>query len=316
MTTLSTNNIERIGVSAISLAFEKMGWTFRERVHTDIGIDADVEQKTDRLTSKHIALQIKSGESYLKIKKNGKISFSIDAWHYQYWLQSDRPVVIMFYDCDNDKIYWEHVRLANIEKLLKNHRIEISPNNTLETSSIQVFNDIIENYVPHNTYEVDPDCVSFDYSIACIQEYNESINDIASKLESFRSKINNIVKLPKRPNEEILKLHIRQFKKVISSHMENDYELLTKALWYLATLPKNLPDLFSNEYNNVLDKYIGILSSNKSIWLENIERFSMLYNKNIPPKVQSEAKSVIRQIENYVSLIDLSINDFSSCKIK
>lgn len=40
-----TANIERIGVDATGLFFEKIGWSFRERSHSDFGIDADVEQK-------------------------------------------------------------------------------------------------------------------------------------------------------------------------------------------------------------------------------------------------------------------------------
>ena len=64
------------GVGGVMTAFAKIGWTLRERGRIDHGIDADVEMKIDgEYQSKHIALQIKSGGSYLKTKKNGKISF-------------------------------------------------------------------------------------------------------------------------------------------------------------------------------------------------------------------------------------------------
>lgn len=79
MASISTYNTERLGVSAIEHQFQRMGWVFREREHTDMGIDADVEQKVgNTLTSQHIALQIKSGQSYLKENKTEKyISTSI-----------------------------------------------------------------------------------------------------------------------------------------------------------------------------------------------------------------------------------------------
>lgn len=102
---------------------------FREREHTDMGIDADVEQKVgNTLTSQHIALQIKSGQSYLKENKNGKIYFYIDSWHYKYWLQSDRPVLILFYDDILDRVIWEQVCLTHLNRVSESKtRITITP---------------------------------------------------------------------------------------------------------------------------------------------------------------------------------------------
>lgn len=308
-----TTNIERIGVNAIGLFFEKIGWSFRERQHSDFGIDADVEQKiNDQRTNRHIALQIKSGESYVKIKQNGKITFSIDPWHYSYWLQSDRPVLILLYDPDTEKIYWEQVRLAIIQQSPKYKKIEIDALKILGEDSIDEFKDIIETYVMHNIYEVNKEFVTYEYSIACIEEYSMSVKELVEQLVSFRNKLQaHFI----NPQTKTFCLQLDVLGNDIKKHIEIDYELLHKACWYLSDLAHKID---SNErllLINVLDNYINNLISQKASWVNIIDIFKKLFHPNIPKSVQRSNARVIRYIEDYTALINLSLEDFAECKI-
>ena len=123
-----------------------------------------------------IALQIKSGESYLKENKAGNIVFYIDEWHYKYWLQYSMPVLILFYDEANKRIIWDHVKLANIEQTTTQHKIELSPSKVLNEYSIEELNDIIQTYQPHHFYELTTDFDSFEFSLDCFHELNRSIS--------------------------------------------------------------------------------------------------------------------------------------------
>lgn len=63
---ISESITERRRINAVEAYFNNIVWVFRETPHTDCGIDGEVEQTINKeLTGMKIALQIKSGESYL-----------------------------------------------------------------------------------------------------------------------------------------------------------------------------------------------------------------------------------------------------------
>lgn len=308
-----TANIERIGVSRINTFFEEIGWSFRERQHSDFGIDADVEQKINgKRTNRHIALQIKSGDSYIKVKKNGKITFSIDPWHYSYWLQSDRPVLILLYDPETKSIYWEQVRLTIIQQATKYKKIEIDVTNILDENCIDEFNDIINTYVKHEVYNIDTELISFDYSMACIEEYVSSVEELVERFYQFKKKLQDHYFIP-QPDRLSLQLDV--FGTDIRKHIEKDYTLLHKACWYLAYLTYIIEEDARLSLEEILCNYIENLLIQKASWKTAVNDFGKLFHPNIPKKVQRSCKNLIRYIENYVALIDLSLEDFAACKI-
>ena len=309
-----SNNEERIGVSAVSLAFEKMGWTFRERTHSDYGIDADVEQKIDgKRTNRHIALQIKSGESYIKVKKNNKITFSIDQWHYSYWLQSDRPVLIIMYDSEADKIYWEQVKLSNIDTAIKHRKIEIDITKTLDKNCIDELNNIIDTYVKHDIYPIDDKLVNYDYSITCTEEYGIAVSDLVNKLAQFKLKLETHIS---NPVTDRLVCQLDVFGLDVKKHIEDDYALLHKACWYLAFLCEIIDLQLAGQLLDTLESFTNNLLIQKASWLTNIDNFKKLFHNNLPSKIHRSNKKVIQYIEEYTALIDLSLNDFTECRIQ
>lgn len=314
--TIDSANEERIGVSAICLKFEKLGWTVRERTHSDFGIDADVEQKIKgKRTNAHLALQIKSGKSYTRIKKNGKITFEFDDNHFVYWLSSDRPVLMMMYDKETDNIYWEHIRLPLLRqnKSKTKHVIEIPATNILDASSLDEFNNIIDTHIPHYEYNVSEDDIKFECAEIYLKQYSSGVETLVDNLQKFREDIK-----PQflSPNADRLKIHIELFAKSVRDHTEEDYKNLKKAWFYLAYMVFVIPDEVRIEFDNVIDKYTENLLMQKASWLYNIENFKKLFHKNIPHKVQYVTKRLVSLLEQYVSLIDISLEDFLICKIQ
>lgn len=71
-----SNATERIGVSYCALTAERNNWMFREQPINDIGIDAHMEFVEDDKPRQLLALQIKSGSSWFKEKKDDCIIFA------------------------------------------------------------------------------------------------------------------------------------------------------------------------------------------------------------------------------------------------
>lgn len=309
MNNVNNSIIERKGINAIEKVFLEIGWVFSETPHTDYGIDGDVEQVIDgKVTGKHIALQVKSGSSYIKVKKNGKISFSIDPWHYSYWLQYDRPVLILLYDPETNNIYWEQVRLSIIKNAPRYKKIEIDVSKILNVDSVDELDDIISTYVKHEIFKVDTELISFEFSKACVEEYSASVKDLTEQFSSFKTKIEEQCL---NPQMDKLSLQLDVFGLDIKKHIEKDYALLHKSCWYLAYVINKEQSPLLHE---ILDKNISNLIMSKTSLLITIDNLKKLFHPNIPKRVQRSDTKVIKYIENYIALIELSIEDFLVCK--
>ena len=98
------------GVAAVGVQINKLGWVFRELAKRDLGIDAQVEVCDGELsTSKLIALQIKSGESFFKERTAGGVVFRDTPEHLEYFLEHSLPVLIVLYDPRSGRAHWQHV---------------------------------------------------------------------------------------------------------------------------------------------------------------------------------------------------------------
>ena len=84
-----SNHTERIGINHCAEIAERNKWMFREQPIDDIGIDAHMEITEPTGEPKQlIALQIKSGASWFKEKKDGCIIFrSINERQYNYCMR-------------------------------------------------------------------------------------------------------------------------------------------------------------------------------------------------------------------------------------
>lgn len=142
------NNNGRIGVAQVELLVNReFKWIFREQPTDDYGIDAQIEiHNGEYATGKLIAVQIKSGQSYFKEVKDGKVVFRVDKKHLLYWTKHSLPVIIVLYNPDNDNCIWEYVSNESIIKTPDgNCKILISIENKFNASAKIILQKISDN---------------------------------------------------------------------------------------------------------------------------------------------------------------------------
>lgn len=221
----------------------------------------------------------------------------------------------MMYDKDSDKIFWEQIRLPllRFNKSKTKHIIEIPATNELAPSSLEEFNNIIDTYVPHYEYNITEEDTKFECAEIYLHQYSTGIEGLVNSLTKFRE---DIKPLFQNPNADRLKIYLELFSKSVKDHTEEDYKNLKKAWFYLAYMVFVIPDEVRADYDNVIDKYTENLLLQKASWLFNITNFKKLYHKSLPHKIHYAAKRLVSTLEQYVSLIDISLEDFLMCKIQ
>jgi len=109
----TTNATERLGVNAVAEAIARLGLIWRETPMADVGIDGQIEyvDKEGFATGRIVAVQIKSGKSFLKDRDTSWI-FYPDQKHRFYWERFPLPVLIILHDPDTNHSYWQDIRQA------------------------------------------------------------------------------------------------------------------------------------------------------------------------------------------------------------
>ncbi|MFC3077819.1 DUF4365 domain-containing protein [Phenylobacterium terrae] len=106
------------GVAAIGRLFNRrLRWIFREVAKRDVGIDAQVEVCRDGLvTSRLLALQIKSGSSYFREPLANGWIYRGGPDHLDYFLAHSLPVLLVLYDPEEERAWWQEVTAANARR--------------------------------------------------------------------------------------------------------------------------------------------------------------------------------------------------------
>ena len=88
-----------------------MGWIFRPQTVSDRGIDAEIEilDSDGDAIGRLIALQIKTGPSYLSEKTEAGFIFRGKNRHLAYWRRHSLPVVLVLHDPTANVSYWQSV---------------------------------------------------------------------------------------------------------------------------------------------------------------------------------------------------------------
>jgi tetratricopeptide (TPR) repeat protein len=126
----------RMGVSAASLVFEGWGWLFREQPIEDYGIDAHVEpiDGPEQPARQLLALQIKTGASFFGEETEDGWWFRDSRRHWHYWLSHVLPVVIILYNPDTGKLYWQHADPSLIQITGVDGKLLIPRDHVLDSS--------------------------------------------------------------------------------------------------------------------------------------------------------------------------------------
>jgi len=137
-------NTERIGVYATALLFTKeLDWIFREQPIVDVGIDALIEQKIyGEPTGKFISAQIKTGQGNFHDSKDS-LTLYVTKIHYNYWLNSNLPVIIVAHLPESDKTTWEIANEETFKKTPTQWKILIPKSKVLNKKSVEELNNII-----------------------------------------------------------------------------------------------------------------------------------------------------------------------------
>lgn len=106
------------GVASVGLMVNKrLRWIFREIAKRDLGIDAQVEVCEDgRSTSRLLALQIKSSSSYFGEQTRNAIVYRGTEDHLEYFLAHSLPALLVLYDPDQEKAYWQRICEATVRR--------------------------------------------------------------------------------------------------------------------------------------------------------------------------------------------------------
>jgi hypothetical protein len=142
-----TDSLGELGVAAVNLIVRKeMEWIFRQQSISDRGIDAEIEIQDEAgdATGRLIALQIKTGPSYLSKKTDTGFVFRGKNRHLSYWRRHSLPVVLVLHDPGANVSYWQSVSDSNIEKTDKAWKIEVPFNQTFDKSAMKRLYDLAE----------------------------------------------------------------------------------------------------------------------------------------------------------------------------
>jgi hypothetical protein len=145
----------RIGVAAIQLIFQRLGWIFREQTIEDYGIDAHVEIVDNNIaTGELIAVQIKSGDSYFKEKTNEGIVFRGNIEHLEYWQNHSLPVIIVLYDNGEEEAYWQAININTVQKTNKAWKVIIPFEQKIDTLALERIRQFSKKITATNEYTI------------------------------------------------------------------------------------------------------------------------------------------------------------------
>src|SRR5262245_25770889 len=130
-----SDNTGRRGIHIAAVAFEALGFAFREQPTSDFGIDAHLEPRAgSRGTGELLALQIKSGDSYFRAAARDGWWLRTDKQHANYWLQHALPVIVVQVDVEERRVFWEAVTNSTVQfteggaKILirRDHQVDVA----------------------------------------------------------------------------------------------------------------------------------------------------------------------------------------------
>ncbi len=137
------NNTEEIGINeAHRIITQDFGWIFREKTKRDIGFDAEAETKLDGFI---IQIQIKTGLGNFKIlkKKNDGLTFYLDSYHYNYWLNVKAPILFLAHIPEQNTTYWQVIKKDVLQKTNKSWKLFIPFSQVFEKVAKEIILDRI-----------------------------------------------------------------------------------------------------------------------------------------------------------------------------
>jgi len=110
---------DTMGVAGLHLAglkiTKELRYIFRSKPVSDFGIDGEIEIRAEgKANGRLIAVQVKSGESYLRERTLTGFVFRGSMEHLRYWLTYAVPVILVICDVRSNTCWWQLVDLEAI----------------------------------------------------------------------------------------------------------------------------------------------------------------------------------------------------------
>jgi len=146
--TLITSNITgEIGVNAVSkIVNNELKWIFRRNHNEhDFGIDGylDIVTELGAVTGQTIAVQIKTGKSFFKIKESKGFVFYGEKKHLNYYINLQTPILIILCDPQDELCYWSLFDINKIDSTLKGWKTIVRKNQIFSINTKQKLLDIV-----------------------------------------------------------------------------------------------------------------------------------------------------------------------------
>ena len=155
---VKTNRSQRTAEAGVHLAgsaFEQLGLAFRVQRENDFGIDAHVELIVDdSATGRLIAVQVKSGPSYLVEQSEASYVFRADSGHVQYWLNHSLPEIVCICDTDNNVVYWQSIAQDTAISTGDGFKFMVPKHQTVSAPSLAALTHIFTPVVSHDKYTI------------------------------------------------------------------------------------------------------------------------------------------------------------------
>jgi hypothetical protein len=126
-----------IGVDILSLKVKReLSWIFREQAKSDLGIDGQIEivNENKEGTGRLIAVQLKTGKSYLKYETTESYTYYGKNDHLNYWINHSLPVIVVLCDDIEDVCYWVEITRANIKRTTSAWNVLVPKKQTISKS--------------------------------------------------------------------------------------------------------------------------------------------------------------------------------------
>ncbi|MGM8932820.1 DUF4365 domain-containing protein [Salinicola halophyticus] len=150
-----SDRTERQGLGWVTVRGEAAGFAVREQTSSDYGIDAIAELIDDATaTGQLVAIQIKSGSSYLGETKDGCYIYRPDAQHVNYWIGHTLPVIVCLCDHENEIVYWERVAKDTVESTGKGFKLAVSQSRQLGKETREALKDLVTPRVASSDYTI------------------------------------------------------------------------------------------------------------------------------------------------------------------
>ncbi|MBT5019772.1 MAG: DUF4365 domain-containing protein [Planctomicrobium sp.] len=148
-----TDRTERIGMGIAMSAFESQDFAFREQSESDYGIDAHAERiEGEKASGRLLAVQLKSGASYLSETCAEGYVYRTDKKHAEYWLNHSLPVLICLCDTDAKKVFWQVVTSDTAQSTGKGFKFVVPTSQQVELSSVSALRDLLSPVVAADRY--------------------------------------------------------------------------------------------------------------------------------------------------------------------